>query len=231
MKFQTYIRSQLIAIFFLFAIVVFAQESKDTNAPKQRTLLSDWNGNVSHGGYGGITIAYSEIDAQASIQVGGRMAWIINHKFALGIAGNGFFNNLIKDDTYEPSDYYLAGGYGGLLFQPIISSHSPIHFSFPILLGVGGVAVNHKDYWVNDWDENSEYYYDSDVFLVFEPGIDIEFNMLQHMRMSLGVSYRFTNNVNLRYEYVDGENIKVVDISPTSLNNFSFKLGFFFGWF
>ena len=220
----------LIVVFVLSMQMSYAQDSIPPSTEVQ-TLLADSNGYVFHGAFGGITIGYGTIDKEASLFLGGRVAWLINHKFALGFAGAGFFNNLIKDDTYLPSDYYLKGGYGGLFFQPIFFSKEPIHFSFPILLGVGGVVVDHNYYWTQEWGATDANYYDSDVFLIFEPGIDVEFNMISFMRMSLGASYRFTNNVNLMYEYNEDGVTRQHDIDTHILNNFSFRLGIFFGWF
>lgn len=211
------------------------KEAKASTSNEMKTLFSDKDGHAVHGGFLGVTLAYSLIEDKPAIQVGGRIAWVINHSFAMGFAGNGFFNNLDKSGAYGSSDYNLVGGYGGLFFQPIFFPKSPIHVSFPIILGIGGIAVNHyEEFNRYHWDEdyNSyDYYYDSDVFLVLEPGIDIEFNMLAFMRMSVGASYRFTNNVNLLYIYNEDNIDHTIIIDPYSMNNFSFRITMLFGWF
>jgi len=51
--------------------------------------------------------------------------------------------------------------------------------------------------------QNTNYYYDSDAFLVFEPGVDVEFNIVKFFRIAIGASYRLTNGINLRYKYLD----------------------------
>ncbi len=253
MKVNQRLLSIILAISFsIINLALIAQEkgveSKTENdAPQKKeykTLLSSSDGNVENGGYLGLTLAYSLIDNEPSLQIGGRVAWVINHQFAMGIAGNGFFNNLDKSGHYETTDYFLAGGYGGLFLQPILFPEAPVHVSFPIILGVGGIAVNNWSNWeYYHWEDNCDddyddyddmdyyYYYDSDVFLVFEPGIDIEFNMLDFMRMSVGASYRFTNSVNLIYEYEEDNMMKTVLIDPYSLNNFTFRIAMLFGWF
>lgn len=239
------------AAFIMLSHGIFAQESKtesvedtkavkvvnDTKVTEMKTLFSDKDGQVKHGGYLGLTFAYSNIENRPAILLGGRVAWVINHQFAMGIAGNGFFNNIDKGGAYSSADYNLVGGYGGLFFQPILFPKSSVHVSFPIILGVGGIAVNNYSEWNNHyWDENytynyNEYHYDSDVFLVLEPGIDIEFNMLNFMRMSVGASYRLTNNVNLVYSYTEDNIENTVVIDPYSMNNFTFRIAMLFGWF
>lgn len=224
--------SLLLAILIASSPNLTAQED-DSNV-EYKTLFSNSKGQVEYGGYGAITFGYSEIDSKPAMEIGGRAVWLINHQFGFGIVGKGFFNDIDKSSSNPKSDYYLAGGYGGLFFQPIIFPKSPVHVSFPIILGVGGVALN-PSYQSNyhwDYDYAYDYAYDSDIFLVFEPGIDVEFNLLRYFRMSLGASYRITNNVNLSYEYkTETDALNTITVDSGVLNNFSFNLGIMFGWF
>jgi len=225
--------SLLVALLVIGTVELRAQED-DQNKETFRTLFSNSNGRTEHGGYAALTIGYTDIDHKPALEVGGRAAWLINHQFALGFVGKGFFNDIEKSTGNPASEYYLAGGYGGLFFQPIIYPKAPVHVSFPIILGVGGIAVNSRDNYQYHWDYDYSYNYayDSDIFLVFEPGIDVEFNLLRYLRMSLGASYRFTNNVNLVYEYKnEADAIQKTTVDPGVLNNFSFNMAIMFGWF
>ncbi len=42
---------------------------------------------ISNGGYGSFSIGYTQIESKDAVQLGGRVAWIANHRFALGLAG------------------------------------------------------------------------------------------------------------------------------------------------
>lgn len=210
------------------------QAQNDEENEEFKTLFSNKDGHTEHGGYAAITLGYADMDNKPSLQVGGRIAWLINHQFAFGFVGKGFFNDINKSTSDPANNYYLAGGYGGLLFQPIIYPKAPVHVSFPIILAVGGVALNPSDRYKYHWDYDYhyDYAYDSDVFLVFEPGIDVEFNLLRYLRMSAGVSYRFANNVDLVYEYkTDDKAVNTTTVDPGVMNNFSFNLAIMFGWF
>ncbi|MCU4175484.1 hypothetical protein [Carboxylicivirga sp. N1Y90] len=189
--------------FILCAGLLHAQESDND----VQTLFSGKGGEKSNGGYGAVMVGYSNIADRDAILIGGRGAWIIDHNFAIGMGGYGFITDP-KTDPFilndgQPQKYQITGGYGGLLFEPIIGAKKPIHLSFPILIGAGGVA--YTKHWENtDW-ENSDHdyqntYEDSDAFFVVEPGVEVEFNMLKFFRIALSASYRYTSNINLDYK-------------------------------
>lgn len=162
-----------------------------------KTLFGDRH--VSHGGYGAFTINYSQIDGKDAMVMGARGAWVIGHGFALGFAGNGFLN----DYSYNPNiaggrNVNLAGGYGGLLLEPIIFPKFPVHISVPVLIGAGGIAYtstfNPYPYEYEDFDLFVE---DATGYFVFEPGLEIEINVVRFFRLAIGGYYRFTSNINL----------------------------------
>lgn len=191
-----------ISLVFLFAMLVFcnptfAQEQKEGEI---RTLFGN-NDKISHGGYGALLINYSQFDDKDVILVGARGGWIINHGIAIGLGGYGFANQInyknlqIGDQNYN--DYFLSGGYGGLLIEPILFPQHPVHISLPVLIGGGGAAYVNNDWY--DYNNNSWEYYtiDSSPFFVIEPGIEIEFNMVKFMRIGLGAYYRYTSGLDL----------------------------------
>lgn len=231
-----------IAALFL-SLSTFAQTEQDNNNSGEdqieyRTLFKENNKAVTHGGYGAFSMGYTEIDNKSALQFGGRGAWIINQRFALGFGGNGFFNNLNKPNPVTEADYYVSGGYGGLLLQPIVYPNHPVHLSFPILIGGGGVSTfSSKNLEKYNWDHyhnsNYSYFNDSDYFFVFEPGIDVEFNILKFFRIAVGASYRFASDVNLKYTYTDEITRERMEINldQNLMNNYSLNISFLFGWF
>lgn len=192
-------KTSLVLLFAIFVLsnITFAQER---TGGEIRTLFGN-NEKISHGGYGALLINYSQFDDKDVILVGGRGGWIINHGIAIGLGGYGFanqikYNNLvIGDQTYK--DYFLSGGYGGLLVEPILFPHHPVHVALPVLIGAGGAAYINEGWYNNHGDEWDYYTIDSSPFFVLEPGIEIEFNMVKFMRIGLGAYYRYTSGLNL----------------------------------
>lgn len=208
---------------------------------KKKDKTGSENQKMANGGYGSFSVGYTQIDGKDAILIGGRAAWIANHRFALGLAGRGFFNSMNSNKEYNPNyspnmdpNYSLAGGYGGIFFEPIIAWNAPVHVSFPILIGAGGVTAAPTDWRSYDSYYGNNYYYNADAFFVFEPGVDVEFNITRFFKIALGGSYRLTNDISLYYEYYQDPadlNPQVVKIPSNALRNFNVDISFKFGWF
>ncbi len=205
-----------------------AEAQPEQSRNEIQTLFSDRDGKTSHGFVGVMTFGYSEIDGNDAMISGGRAGWIINHGFVVGMHGYGFVNNINKEGTPGIGDYSLAGGYGGLFIEPIIAPMFPVHVNFPLQIGVGGISVT-EGY---AWDEpDNDGYYDTGLLLVAEPGVELEFNMVRFIRLSVGATYRFTNDVSLNYKYYDGSDYQTLRVPADALNGFTYNISVKFGWF
>jgi len=211
-----------IAILILLAFILYplkAQDDKNLEYKERPdeivTLFGDHQ--VTHGGYGAITIGYSQIDNMDAIQIGGRGAWIIGHWFAIGFGGMGFINDMHYSFDLN-QNVNLTGGYGGIILEPIILPKVPIHISTPVLFGIGGIAYM-SSYGSVDWDEPNYFAEDATSFVMLEPGIDVEFNVVRFFRLALGVSYRYTSEINL------------FDTTADVLNGLSYNVSLKFGKF
>ena len=171
---------------------------------EMQTIFGNSDNKISHGGYMGISVGYTQIDGEDVMTLGGRAGWLIDHHVTVGLAGKAFVNS-IYIDGYWPSNegyndgYYLVGGYGGFFVEPIIAPSFPVHISLPILIGGGGLAMNESTWHDYDWDY--EYYepFDWDSYFVFEPGVEIELNVVEFFRIAFGASYRLTSNMHMQY--------------------------------
>ncbi len=213
---------------------VYAQKSNDEIQVLVTKKNRDGKVKFDNGFYAGMSFGWTMIDGKSSFIIGPRVAWIANHYFALG-AGGGMFSNFMSmprnDDYYPLDEYFMMGGYGGILLEPIVLAKHPVHVSFPVIIGGGFVAAQSKNGW-NDYSYNGDYY-NNDVFFVFEPGAELELNIAKFFRIALGGSYRLTNALDMQYKYFDektGE-FTTIDIDKHALNAFNVKLSLKFGIF
>lgn len=150
---------------------------------------------------------------------------VYNHFIAVGLFGEGFFYQPSWDE-YLDDNYSLQGGYGGIFIQPIIFGTFPIHFSAPISFGIGGAGYVLQNESSDGYYSGSEYTEDNSLFFLVEPGLEIEFNIFRHFRMSLGAYYKLTRDLDLRYR-ASNNLIYPVDALDGLTVGISFKFGKF----
>lgn len=194
------------AVFVLIALITvtmgMAQEDKSRTEQEFKTIFNGNRNNnkVVHGGYGAILMNYTQIDNKDAFLAGIRGMWLINHGIGIGIGGYGFASEIKFDqhnnNTYDDG-YSLAGGYGGLVIEPIIAAKSPVHVSFPVLIGAGGIASIQEQWSPYPVYDNEYYSEDASAYFVIEPGVEVEFNMVKFFRVAVGGYYRFTSDVDL----------------------------------
>lgn len=211
--------------FFMYIILTglttlynFAQDDDEF-----KTIL----GGKEVGGYGSIALGYSMIDSSNALNFSARGGIILNHFLTMGIGGTGFITEY-QEDPFLNKKAGLTGGYGGVFLEFILVGNSPIHLSVPLLVGVGGVAYSS---WSNEGtDYQSENYIeDACSFLVFEPGIELEFNVMRFVRIAAYFNYRYTSNLDLTTPNTTGQRIQLV--KSDALNTYNTGLIFKFGKF
>lgn len=204
----------------LFLIIGLSLKSQDPEFEyyKNKEIKTILGRNRAGGGYFSVTTGYSQIDNQNAVLLGGRFSWIASHWVGIGIGGTGFVNELHFDPGLG-SDVFLTGGYGGIYFEPILFPRSPVHLSFPVLIGGGAVS-----YISNDPILKSNFVEDSEAFLLFEPAAEIELNVTKFFRLAFGATYRFPTEFNVG---LSGSDVA----SASSLKGASYTVTFKFGKF
>jgi hypothetical protein len=210
---------------FTVTLSAFAQQDDEFTTEKSNEIKTLMGKNNTVGGYAALSMQYSQIADKDAFVFGARGGIMLGHLVTLGLGGSGFFNEAYRNETTQ-EDISLAGGYGGFFFEPVIMPKSPVHVSFPILIGAGGVSVvnsNNDNDLGNIFDDE----YDSnvsDAFMVIEPGIEVEMNVTRFFRFCVGVTYRYTTDVDFLEE-------QYADISSDVLRGISGGVTFKFGKF
>lgn len=208
-----------LALFFSFGL--YAQSSE---GEQMRTIFSA-SQSQSVGGYGAFEVGYTQINKLDAVSMGGRGMVILNHSLGLGLGGKAFISRPVYDTNLQ-HDYEFVGGYGGFYIEPIIAPHRPVHVSFPLLIGVGGLS--YIKHW-GDYEDNFDYRTDSEnsnAFFVIEPGVELEMNLIKWMRFSIVGSYRYTSAADLKYKsrQTDENSFAGTAIAPSGLLR-SYNLG------
>lgn len=212
---------KLVMFFGIMAVTfsAFAQQDDESVSERSGDIQTLMGKNNTVGGFGAISIGYTELDSRDAFVFGAKGGIVLGHVMSLGLGGVGFFNDA-HYDAVSGQDISLAGGYGGFFFEPTVMYKFPVHVSFPILIGAGGVAVV-SDNGDDNWDDNynSEA---SDAFMVIEPGVEVELNITNFFRFSVGARYRYTSDIDIEPTY---------DVPKDILRGFTGGVTFKFGHF
>jgi hypothetical protein len=182
--------SQVKAVFFLAAAFLISGATTQSVFAQQAETLFD--GNVSHGGFGGPVVQIGEVAGTMGAWVGGRGGWIINldqnHAISLGGGGYGLVTNHRVPVSFDGNDdLYAMGGYGGFIFEYTNRSYRLMHLTVSALIGGGGLMLRDRNF-----DEVKD---DVENYFVLEPGIQAELNVTRFFRIAAGASYRFTSGI------------------------------------
>lgn len=174
----------LSTLFILICSTTFSQDP-EFQYYKNKEIKTLLGRDRAGGGYGAFTAGYSVIDNKHAVLFGGRFGWLACHSIGVGFGATGFMNEF-HYEALLGREVFLAGGYGGLYIEPILLPRFPVHLSFPVLFGAGGISYVSKE-----GNINNNLIEDSVAFLIIEPAAELELNLTRFFRFAIGASYRF----------------------------------------
>ena len=156
-----------------------------------------------NGAFGAPVLIYTSLAGQSALLAGGRFGWIINKSF---VVGGGIYSlvSQLKANSIDPisgQEFMIAFNFGGLEFEYVLLSDSPVHASFDMLFAGGGLSMN-----VPNRNVPHTSYYGQDL-LVWEPGINLETNIVDWLHIDAGVSYRIISSFD-QYESVSKDDLQ-----------------------
>jgi hypothetical protein len=183
----------IIGIITGLATMVLGQgEIKVIGEKDQMQTLFGYDSRIT--GYGTLDSRFSGIMDRDAVFVGAHGGVIFNSFFYFGMGAYGLATtNQITGTTPEES-LDMNMGYTGLMMGFNIMPKKVVHFSVPIFVGVGHLELEHDNIFV----ENS-------AFLLVEPGLQLEINVVQFMKIGIGGGYRMVHGTNLRNPISDGD--------------------------
>ncbi len=155
----------------------------------------------------------TKLIGESALLTGGRIGWNVGGIMNAGFMVQGLIPTVqktISTNIFQNQDARLLMGYGGITLEPVIGSRLPVHITFPTTIGAGWVG------YIKDWKNETHYDDDNDliddeIFFVLEPSAMLEINFTKNLRVSLGGSYRFTDD------------IKLIETSKNALEGFNFQ--------
>ncbi len=181
-------RRHLKTVFIMAMAMVVTGVLNNSWSQSPQTLF---DGEVTHGGFGSPVVKIGSVDGSTGIWAGGRGGWLINmdnrHSVSLGLGGYG----LVSEHRYRPADInedrLIMNGYGGFDLEYTYQPYRVVHFTITSLIGGGGLMG--RDHHYSRTDD------DMDRYFIFEPGLNIEVNLTEFVRVSAGATYMLTSGV------------------------------------
>ncbi len=200
----------------LFGVLSCTFAFSTAEAQRDETLVGR-RGGTRFGGFGGPVVKLTRIAGEDAVISGGRGGLIINRQLVIGGGGYSLSTENIRTgfEFDNGDDGSLGFDYGGLEFEYIMRPSRVAHLSFYGLLGGGQVSYEATR---SVGGGVATQRLASDVF-VFEPAVNVEFNVTRWFRTDIGIGYR----------YVDGSDLPGVNDSRLSggTGTFTFKFGAF----
>ncbi|WP_420318787.1 hypothetical protein [Ekhidna sp.] len=177
--------------------IIYYQSTEPEKRRDRRQDIKTLSGSMSHsGGFGALSFRSTEFRDESLVLAGLRGGWIINRTLGIGVEGHGIIPTAKFDDIEVGQEVNILGGYGGMFLELIFFSNEVVHVTFPVSGGAGWLGY-HRINEDNTMPGPIDNEVDADVFWYVEPGADLEFNISRNFRLAMGVSKRFTQDLEL----------------------------------
>jgi hypothetical protein len=204
----------------LFFVFIILSCIKLSFAQQDGNYIFDTKSDLKHSMYLGPELKLSRMIKGYQLYTGFKGGILFNDKIAFGVSGGGFVTETVFKYYYDQDNKDLLNTvmlYGGFNFDYIIRTRSPVQLSFPMLVGCAGIVLFSTDTTINMIAD--EKMVEGGVFIIYEPGINLEVNLARFLRMGFGVGYRFAFRGDMDR------------VSPGDLSDFTFNWNIKFGSF
>ena len=183
----------IIGIITGLASMVLAQGNMtEIGKKEQMQTLFGFDSKIT--GSGTLDTKLTRLNDSDAIIIGAHGGVIFNSFFYFGIGAYSTVTNNSFPGVFPKETLDMHMGYTGFMMGFNFMPTKVVHLSTPLFVGVGNLSLEHNDVFV----ENS-------AFLLVEPGLQLEINVVNFMKLGLGVGYRMVHGANLRNEITDGE--------------------------
>lgn len=177
----------LIAILFLLASNLFGQPNKNYLFKINDTQI---------GGYVGVNGRLSSVYSDAAGFLDGRIVGVINEKWGVGFSFSALHYDKGLTSLVNDGAYHLNAAYAGIYIERIFSLSDDFKFSVSVTSGMGEAQYQYdKDYRKEKvWTEEI---IDKTTFAVFEPALEVQYNITGNYWIGIMGSFRNTSPLEL----------------------------------
>lgn len=164
------------------ALVGVSAQAQNSDAPE--TLFGGFKvdniGVMAEGFYG-----FSQISGSDAHILGARAGAVFNNQFTLGGYFQQSVNQTFRPTELLPADQYMDLWSAGGFVEYTLAANKLVHLTLPVMIGVGEVQADNDAGDLNNAEA---------TFLLIEPAVLLEVNLMKNLRFNLGTAYRFTSD-------------------------------------
>lgn len=140
-------------------------------------------------------ISYGQLSGDMTGFGGASAMFVLNKKWAVGVTGQSSMSETFVPKNTSP--LAVKGSFVGGKIEYTPRPDALIHVSFPLTIGGGEASVDsvhttHTDY-LNEPDlKSNDGNRNSNGFVVVQPGINLEMNLLRYAKIYVGANYRLS---------------------------------------
>jgi len=178
---------KLLLIVLLLSLTTFAQSEKSS-------LFKI--GDTPIGGYIGVGGRYSTVESNSSGFIDGKIVAVIDENWGVGFSFSALNYDRTLTKLVNDGSYRMNAGYVGIYVERIFSISEDFRFSISITSGMGEVFYQYDKEYRKDkvW---SEEIIDKTTFAVFEPAIELDYNIGGNYWIGVMGSFRNTSPLDL----------------------------------
>ena len=140
-------------------------------------------------------VQYGQVKSAFTSFGGGSAMLMINNRFAFGVTAQQSLSNTFSPKGISPLYVQSAFMGGKIEFTP--KPTAAVHVTFPLMVGVGEAQADSlgefNGHWGNDRNGfRNNFLRNGNSYVVIQPGIHVEANLLSFMKLFVGANYRFS---------------------------------------
>lgn len=151
---------------------------------------------TSIGGYVGINGRFSSVESNLAGYLDGKIVAVINENWGIGFSFSGLHYDRGLNKVVDDGSYHLNAAYAGIYVERIFSLSNDFKLSVSITSGMGEAYYQYdKDYRKDKvWTEEI---IDKTSFAIFEPALELQYNILGNYWIGIIGSFRNTSPLEL----------------------------------